>query len=173
MPRLALEEERRLVLLFAIDKLGGSATKRAVLDWIETEEIHVVNSSETHMVRSHEPAWRNNLAWDRDKLVKRGALANIARDDWRLTESGRAYLTELAARLAEADDLTYINPSAASRMLSTDAIADDHPWSGETQFSEGSRTLVWTVRYERNALLRDAAIVLHGTRCQCCAFSKC
>lgn len=170
MAQLSVGEERRLVLLFAIDKLGGAASKRAVLDWIVSEEIHVVDQAETHIVRSQEPAWRNYLAWDRNALVKRGALANVAFNDWRLTESGRAYLTELAARLAEADNLAYINPSAASRILSTDAIADDHPWSGETEFAEGRQSLVWTVRYERNARLRDVAVALHGTRCQCCNF---
>jgi predicted HNH restriction endonuclease len=170
LTRLSLEEERRLVLLFAIDQIGGAATKRSVLDWIETEELHVVDPAEAHMVRSKEPAWRNSLAWDRDKLVKRGALANTARNDWRLTEAGRAYLTELSARIAEADDLAYINPFAASRILSTRAIGDDHPWAGETVFLEGSRSLVWTVRYERNAILRDAAIAVHGTQCQCCNF---
>lgn len=171
MRELTLTEEQRLVLLFAIESLGGAGTKANVLDWIDRERVHIVAESENRVVTNGEAAWRNTLAWNRDALVKRGAIANITRNDWQSTEAGRAYLADLASRLSEPQRLEYINPELIDRILNVGlAISPSFPWIGETEFIEGSSSHVWTVRYERNSQLRDAAISIHGHSCQGCGF---
>lgn len=171
MRDLTLSEERWLVLLFAIESLGGSGTKAKVLDWIDDQEIHIISDSETHIVSSREPAWRNYLAWERNKLVERGAMANEQRNEWKITESGRAYLFSLVGRIKESTTFSYVNPDVVNRIIDIGSgVSDTHPWIGEVEFVEGEKDLVWTVRYERSAQLRDAAIKTHGCICKGCGF---
>ena len=171
MNDLTLSEERWLVLLFAIECLGGAGTKADVLNWIDNQRVHIVADTETHMVRSGEPAWRNYLAWERYKLVKRGAMANNTRNDWRITEAGRAYLASLIRKITERTTFSYVNPAMVDNIMNVGlAVSSAHPWDGEVEFAEGSKDLVWTVRYERSSKLREAAIKLHGRICQGCGF---
>lgn len=171
MHDLTLAEERWLVLLFAVEDIGGAGTKADVLNWIDNQKIHIVTDDETHIVSSRESAWRNYLAWERDKLVKRGALDNKARNDWRITEAGRAYLTSLILRISDSTTFSYVNPAVIDRIMHVGlAVSSGYPWVGEVEFVEGSKTLVWTVRYERSSELRMAAINMHGCICQGCGF---
>lgn len=172
MDGLNLSEERWLVLLIALDCLEGAGTKADVLDWIDSKKLHLVSKEDARLVKSGEPAWRNYLAWERNKLVNRGAMPNVARNDWRITELGRDFLGELIRKIDTTTNFSYINPTAIDVILNRGlAVSSEFPWAGEVEFVEGSKSLVWTVRYERSSDLRAAAIEIHGLSCQCCEFN--
>lgn len=80
-------------------------------------------------------------------------------------------MSKLSTRLVDQRKFQYINPLAVNRILvGALSISDEFPWAGDADFVEGASSLVWTVRYERNAELRKAAIIIHGGFCQGCGF---
>lgn len=119
---LSKGEEIRLAVLLSIIDVGGSGTKRKVLDNIQDEKYLNLTPEDFKKIpigeSSEEPKWRNVLAWYRNGLKKEGYISNSKRNDWRITESGKDYffttanyrLKNLAMieRLANENKMTFI-----------------------------------------------------------------
>lgn len=82
-------EERDLVNLLSLMDLGGYGTKKEVLDNIQDKNYLQFTQDDLKLIpageNSVEPKWRNDLAWDKDKLKKAGLINNSKKNDWRIT----------------------------------------------------------------------------------------
>ena len=75
---LTLEEEKRLVILFAIEQLGGAARKSDVLNWIEACRYWKFSSRDREVMETRrEEVWRNDFAFVRKHLVQLGLEADL------------------------------------------------------------------------------------------------
>ncbi|GAA1478195.1 hypothetical protein GCM10009623_26410 [Nocardioides aestuarii] len=89
-------------LLLALTALGGSATKRQALDWID-EHFGVTLTVEDRQSqpRRAEPKWENQTAWERNRMVETGLIAPFIegvteRGRWTLTRAGRTAAIPIA-----------------------------------------------------------------------------
>lgn len=89
-------------LLLALAALGGSATKREALDWIEGHfGATLTGEDRQSQPTRNEPKWENQTAWERDRMVRHGLIAPFKeglteRGRWTLTDMGRAAAKPLA-----------------------------------------------------------------------------
>ncbi len=168
------EEEKRLILLSAILRLGGAGTKNQVLDEINQAGFMQLSHSDLQIMKSrNELKWRNDLAYIRKHLVTEGILSDSAWNKWQITERGRSYFASLGSRISNQQHFRHINSGAIqniTELASRIELSDENALSGETSFVEGRQALQWTTRYERDSKLRAAAIKLHGTVCMGCGF---
>lgn len=90
MARTSAQTLRRW-LLDALLELGGSGTKRDVLDEIKRQYGHLVTDDDRQTLTSrNEVKWENSVAWERSKLVEEGLLepADSRKNWWSLTDVG-------------------------------------------------------------------------------------
>jgi hypothetical protein len=82
--------------MLAVEALGGVASKRATLDYLEQNELIALDAwlRETLTTRP-EPRWRNMLSHSRGELEKHGHLLGEGKDRWTLTQTGREELARL------------------------------------------------------------------------------
>jgi Mrr N-terminal domain len=78
---------------------GGRAEKARALDWIEQEFGHLLTPDDWLAQPSNgETKWRNQTAWERNKLVESGILLGVSesgRGVWALSEHGFAQYRRL------------------------------------------------------------------------------
>ncbi|WP_413161569.1 winged helix-turn-helix domain-containing protein [Capilliphycus salinus ALCB114379] len=88
------KKEKRFAVLLSIVDVGGSASKKVVLDNIESRQY--INFSQEDLEKNYnkrkEPQWWTKLAWARQDLVDEGYIDNAVIDQWRITEEGKQYL---------------------------------------------------------------------------------
>ncbi|MBV6446459.1 HNH endonuclease [Nitrosomonas sp.] len=172
---MTAEDEKRLILLAAIISVGGSGSKKKVLDEVQHAGLMKFSPYDLQTRASrNELNWRNDLAYIRDHLVKEGHVSSAQWNSWTLTEKGKEYFASLAARLVSQRHFQHFNQetiSAISALASDQQLSDDNALSGETALVEGHQTQRWTNTYERNPQLRAAAIRIHGVVCMGCGFN--
>jgi hypothetical protein len=86
------ESQKRLIVLTALEQLGGSSTKAKVLDFAEEQQLVAITPErEAHRPSRKEPAWRNELAYVRQHLASKGVemLDGSVKNKWTLTAKGR------------------------------------------------------------------------------------
>lgn len=110
----------------------------------------------------------DRVGWRRDNETREPAqLPNLARrviDLW-----GARTEDEVWAGVARFADMS---AAGVSEQVLSDLYAELEADAGETRVrTEGGRRAIVTMRIERDPSLRDAAIRLHGERCQVCGFS--
>jgi hypothetical protein len=168
------EEEKQLVVLTAVLRIGGAGTKKAVLDEVEQARLMRFSVRDLELVPTrNEISWRNDLAYVRKHLVVAGYLSGEIWNCWRITEAGKARAAHLAVQASrQTSGFQHIEPQALPILtqMAHAELSDDNALTSETKV-EGTPTKHWTVRYERDATLRAAAISLHGTACLGCGFS--
>ncbi len=168
------EEEKQLILLAAIIRVGGSGSKKQVLDEVESAALMKFSSHDLQSRASrNELNWRNELAYIRSHLVKAGQMSSEW-DSWTLTEKGKSHFASLVSKLAAQKQFQHLNSAAVSaitELASSLQLSDDNALSGETALIEGQQTQRWTTTYERNPQLRAEAIRLHGLVCMGCGFN--
>lgn len=171
---MTAEEEKRLVLLAAIVRLGGAGSKSQVLDEIEKAKLLKLSPSDLELMRSrNEVKWRNDLAYVRKHLVTERCLSDSSWNSWQITEHGKSHFSLLASWASTQKQFRHLNPEVIQSIVSlatSGELSDENALTGETSFVEGQQTLHWTTRYERDAKLRAAAIKLHGVICMGCGF---
>ncbi len=169
------EEEKRLIVLAAIIRLGGDGTKNQVLDEIERAELMKFSPSDLEQCATRDELyWRNDLAQIRRHLAAEGYISNQKWNHWLVTETGRSHFASLASRLGSQRQFHHFNPvalAAVTALASNHQISDDNALSGETALVEGQQTQRWTNTYERSPQLRAAAIRVHGLVCMGCGFN--
>lgn len=167
------EEEKRLLLLAAIVRVGGTGTKKRILDEIANAGLMHFSAYDLETRRTrNELNWRNDLAYIRDHLVREGHVGDEW-NSWRITERGRGHLASLAATAAKARSLQHIQQQAMAGLLALAqglTLSDDAAVAGESTSLEGAVSKRWTTTYERDEKLRAIAIKLHGLRCAACSF---
>jgi predicted HNH restriction endonuclease len=94
------ELQNRFLILSAISSLGGSASKKDTLDYLENNDLINLTESDLAILKTrNEPKWRNELAFVRQHLVKENLLSNEIKAMWTLTEHGEDYLSNLYAQI--------------------------------------------------------------------------
>lgn len=172
---MTAEDEKRLILLAAIIRLGGSGSKGQVLDEVERAGLMKFSPHDLQSRRTrNELNWRNDLAYIRDHLANEGHVSSAQWNTWAITENGKRHFASLAARLTSQRQFQHFNAEAVptiAAIVSGEQFSDENALSGETLFTEGHQTQRWTTTYERNPQLRAAAIKLHGVVCMGCGFN--
>lgn len=131
---MTAEDEKRLILLTAIIRLGGSESKAQVLDEVERTGIMKFSPHDLQYRRTrNELNWRNDLAYIRDHLINEGYLSSAKWNTWAITESGKKHFASLAAQLAAQRQFQHFNADAMPVVL---AIASDNRLSDENAFLE-------------------------------------
>ncbi|MDZ4779604.1 MAG: winged helix-turn-helix domain-containing protein [Planctomycetia bacterium] len=172
--QLRKEDEHRLALLAALLHIGGSGTKKEVLDAVADLELMKLTNRQKELKHNRpEVVWRNELAYTKHHLSLEGCCAKGTRNLWAITDSGREYAMHLAAGAINSSDGRHVRLKDAAAVvqvnLYSSANIEKMPLSSVA--IEGEHKLVWTVTYERNQQLRAAAIRIHGVNCMACGFS--
>jgi 5-methylcytosine-specific restriction protein A len=98
-----LRDEKSFALLASIKDIGGSGTKKQVLDNIELQGYIVLTPADLRLKSNrNELHWRNDLAFVRKNLADRKLVDDSIRDTWAITDEGTAYLHELADKVMAA-----------------------------------------------------------------------
>lgn len=124
-------EQMKLVLLYAMNEIGGGGKRHQVLQHINDNSYWYKNDANDipGTSRPSESKWRNNFSYERQHLVADGYMRAGGDGNWIITEKGKGYLSEL---IKQARDI----PSEENRLftlefyqklfsapLSTDGIA--------------------------------------------------
>jgi len=169
------EDEKRLIVLAAILRIGGDGTKNQVLDEIDHAGLMRFSDSDLESCTTrNELYWRNDLAQIRRHLVAEHFISNEKWNRWLVTETGKSYFDSLAMHLTSHRNFYHLNPNAVGAIASltfTQSPSDANALSGETELIEGQQTLRWSNTYERSPQLREAAIRIHGLVCMGCGFN--
>lgn len=172
---MTAEDEKQLIVLAAIIRIGGSGSKKQVLDEIARSGLMKFSPRGLLPCKTrNELHWRNDLAQTRRHLVSADHVSNAQRDRWKATEKGKSYFASLVSILATQRTFRHLNPDAVSAITAlapSQQLSDDNALSGETALFEGQQTQRWTTTYERNPQLRADAIRLHGVECMACGFN--
>jgi hypothetical protein len=93
-------EEKKLAVLMSIIDIGGTGTKKNVLDNLQDKK-YINLTKEDFKLRdigesSVEPIWRNDLAFVRFELVKEGYVSNAKHNNWKISENGKLYFSNTA-----------------------------------------------------------------------------
>ena len=167
---MTLEEERQLLVLYAIISLGGSTEKRGVLDWIEERGVRTKQDRDYELHSNREPRWENDVAQTVRHL--RPSAIERTRGRWIITERGRVKFAKLADRVGVTNATRYISPEYVEAIVqAAGALTDEYPWADAPTLAEGSPVLVWSIRYERDPEVRRRALEAHGETCQACGFN--
>lgn len=89
-------KQKWLVLLYTLSEMGGGGPRNAVLQHINDYGYWDKNDA-NDILRStrNEKAWRNDFSFERQHLVEQGLMEGGGDGNWKITESGRAYLSQL------------------------------------------------------------------------------
>ncbi len=91
-----LHSQQRLLVMLAVEALGGVASKRATLDYLERNKLIALDAwLRERLTTRSEPRWRNMLSHSRGELEKHGHLSGERRDAWTLTQTGSEELARL------------------------------------------------------------------------------
>lgn len=169
------EDEKRLIVLAAILRIGGAGTKNEVLDEIKHAGLMRFSASDLKPCATREELyWRNDLAQIRRHLVAEHFISNEKWNQWSITETGKSYFDSLVMQLNSPQNFQHLNLSAVGTIASlslSPSTSDANALSGETELLEGQQTLRWSNKYERSPQLREAAIRIHGLVCMGCGFN--
>lgn len=169
------EQEKRLIVLAAIIRLGGDGMKSQVLDEIERKALMKFSPGDLEPCATRDELyWRNDLAQIRRHLAAEGYISNQKWNRWPITETGRSHFAALVSRLGSKRKFHHINPDALSAITGlacNHQFSDDNALSRETALIEGKQTQRWTNTYERSPQLRAAAVRIHGLVCMGCGFN--
>ena len=167
------EDEKRLLILGALIRLGSPVTKKRVLDEIAGAGLMQFSEYDLRLRRSrNELNWRNGLAFIRDHLVRERHLSSEW-NSWAITESGHCHFSTLAFAASSERQFQHISAAGLSilvHLAGALALSDDAALTGETVSLEGAEIHRWNTTYERDKNLRAAAIKIHGTKCIACKF---
>ncbi len=126
-------EQMKLVLLYAMNEIGGGGKRHTILQYINDNNYWYKNDSNDVLgtTRPSEPKWRNNFSYERQHLVAAGYMKAGGDGNWSITEKGKGYLNKLIEQVRNI-------PSGGNRLftlefyqklfsapLSTDGIALD------------------------------------------------
>lgn len=99
-----LELEKRFLVLLSITELGGSATKKAVLDNILENDYLDFSDNDLKMLNSRsELIWRNDLAYIRDHLKNDNFIDGNEKNKWKITAQGIEYLAQIFSEIIDSD----------------------------------------------------------------------
>jgi len=116
---LSVEEEKRFVLLASVLDLGGSGTKKDILDGIQNRGYLKFNEKQVSIMHSrNEPYWRNDIAFVRKHLVSHRYLSGAMFNDWQITEEGRSYFARLCRQIVTSRAYRMLAQPAVQRALS-------------------------------------------------------
>ena len=88
--------EKQFAILLSLIDLGGSGTKRKVLNNLVAKGYIYVNTKYYKKLQSNgEPAWENDLAWERQHLLDMGYLETAARGTWTISNRGKLLFVKL------------------------------------------------------------------------------
>ena len=91
-----------VIVLQALDELGGIRTKEETLDYIFWNKWIEVFSGEMEPYEdSREPRIRTLLAWAKKDAMTRGYINHNGRDEWEITRAGREAIEEYRRRARE------------------------------------------------------------------------
>ncbi|MCL2547060.1 MAG: winged helix-turn-helix domain-containing protein, partial [Oscillospiraceae bacterium] len=84
------KEQKWLVLLYALIELNGGGTKQQVLVHIQEQDYWHINDQNDVLLETRcEFKWRNDFAFERAHLVRKGYMQRGQRDIWNITKEGR------------------------------------------------------------------------------------
>lgn len=113
-------EQMKLVLLYAMDELGGGGTRRQVLQHINDSRYWYKNDANdtAGTTRPSESKWRNNFSYERQHLVTDGCMKSGGGGNWSITEKGKAVLHRLMeqAQSLPPGDARLFTPSFYQRL---------------------------------------------------------
>jgi len=93
---MQLSLQRRLLVLLAVEALGGEGSKKAALDFIARQGLVELDSRDREELPTRsELRWRNELAYARGELVTEGHLSGARHNVWALTAAGSVELDRL------------------------------------------------------------------------------
>lgn len=90
-------EQMKMVLLYAMDEIGGGGKRRQVLQHINDCHYWYKNDANDtpSASRPSEPKWRNKFSYERQHLVEAGYMMDGGDGNWSITGSGKVYLHQL------------------------------------------------------------------------------
>lgn len=106
-----IHSQQQLLVLFAVEALGGEATKREALDYLEAQGVLRLTPDLMVWLESRkEIKWRNKLAYGRQESVQNGLLSAETKDRWVITAEGRRALDKMAEEACSASiDLVWLS----------------------------------------------------------------
>ena len=110
---MTLENEKRFLLLLGSYAKGANVTKAEVLDTIDDRGWAVFTDKDLAVKHNrNELVWRNDFAFVRKHLVEEGYYQSGIRNDWPITESGKAELRRLCGEVLSEAGFSYVSPAA-------------------------------------------------------------
>lgn len=93
-------EQMKMVLLYAMDEIGGGGRRQQVLQHINDSRYWYKNDANdtTGATRPSESKWRNNFSYERQHLVSAGYMKSGGDGNWFITEAGKTHLRRLMAQ---------------------------------------------------------------------------
>lgn len=90
-------EQMKLVLLYAMNEIGGGGKRHLVLQHINDNGYWYKNDTNDILGRSRpsESKWRNNFSYERQHLVDDGYMKAGGDGNWIITEEGKRCLSKL------------------------------------------------------------------------------
>lgn len=90
-------EQMKMVLLYAMNEMGGGGKRRLVLQHINDNSYWHKNDTNDvpGTTRPSESKWRNNFSYERQHLVDDGYMKAGGDGNWIITERGKEYLSKL------------------------------------------------------------------------------
>lgn len=122
-------EQMKLVLLYAMEELGGGGQRRQVLQHINDSRYWYKNDANdtAGTTRPSELKWRNNFSYERQHLVTDGCMKSGGDGNWSITEKGRAVLHRLMeqAQNMPPEDARLFTPSFYQRLSAASPASDE------------------------------------------------
>lgn len=108
---ISLFKEKGFYILMSIYDIGGSGSKKLVLDNISEKGYIEFNELDLEIKKNrNELHWRNDLAFVRKKLVTDGYINDSEKNNWKITENGKMYLMNLC------EEITNINVTELKKL---------------------------------------------------------
>jgi hypothetical protein len=115
--------EKQFAILLSLIDLGGSASKKKILSNLVVKNYIYINHTYFKKLQSNgEPAWQNDLAWERQHLLDMGYLEPATRGIWKISARGKLLFIKLFYEKMNNTDFKFLNEAAFSK--SESLIAD-------------------------------------------------